>query len=292
MFHTTAVIFSYMNIGCKNQFNFLIRRIGLNNKYFLSSNNLLKSNMATFQDSSIEEDNSVIVGNANEVKRRMGEAALNSGKDISLIKLVAVSKTKPSSDIMTLYKAGYRSFGENYFQELLDKAPQLPNDIEWHFIGHLQSGKANKLIREVKGLHVVETVDTIKLAKKLDAACESADRESLDIYIQVDTSGEDTKSGIPIPDVVPLIMEIIESCKRLKVKGLMTIGAPGDLSCFDRLVECRQDVASAMQLQPEKLILSMGMSSDYCEAIERGAGSVRVGSSIFGPRIYEEKIIK
>ena len=267
------------------QLNFL-RRSSLikNNK------NLIKSNMATFQDSSIEEDNSVIVGNANEVKRRMSQSAINSGKEISSIKLVAVSKTKPVSDIMTLYKAGYRSFGENYFQELLDKSPQLPDDIEWHFIGHLQSGKANKLIREVKSLHVVETVDTIKLAIKLDAACESANRESLDIYIQVDTSGEDTKSGVPTPEVIPLVMEIIESCKRLKVRGLMTIGAPGDLTCFDRLVECRQDLAAAMQLPPENLILSMGMSSDYCEAIERGAQSVRVGSSIFGPRIYQEKI--
>jgi pyridoxal phosphate enzyme (YggS family) len=244
--------------------------------------------MATIQEED-KNNNNIIVGNANEVKRRIGQAALNSGKDISLIKLVAVSKTKPISDIMTLYKAGYRSFGENYFQELLDKVPLLPNDIEWHFIGHLQSGKANKLIREVKNLHVVETVDTIKLAKKLDSACETVNRESLDIYIQVDTSGEDTKSGIPIPEVIPLVIEIIESCKRLKVKGLMTIGAPGDLTCFDRLVECRQDVAAAMHLPPENLILSMGMSSDYSDAIERGAGSVRVGSSIFGPRIYEEK---
>ena len=248
--------------------------------------------MASFiKDESIDSSNNdnIIVGNANEIKQRMSQAALNAGKDISLVKLVAVSKTKPSSDIMTLYQAGYRSFGENYFQELLDKAAELPEDIQWHFIGHLQSGKANKLVREVKGLHVVETVDTIKLAKKLDAACEAANRESLDIYIQVDTSGEDTKSGVPIPEVVALVMEIVESCKRLKVKGLMTIGAPGDLSCFDRLVESRQEVAEAMQISSESLVLSMGMSGDYCEAIERGAGSVRVGSSIFGARIYAEK---
>ena len=246
--------------------------------------------MSTFiDDNNNDEHNQVIVGNANEVKRRILQAALNSGKDISSIKLVAVSKTKPASDIMTLYQAGYRSFGENYFQELLDKAPQLPEDIQWHFIGHLQSGKANKLVREVKGLHVVETVDTVKLAKKLDAACEAANRESLDIYIQVDTSGEDTKSGVPISEVVPLVNEIIETCPRLKVKGLMTIGAPGDLTCFDRLFESRQDVAAAMQIPAEDLILSMGMSGDYCEAIERGAGSVRVGSSIFGARIYAEK---
>jgi len=174
--------------------------------YMLGSNRIVRSlssyrrtislssiKMSTFiDDNNNDEHNQVIVGNANEVKRRILQAALNSGKDISSIKLVAVSKTKPASDIMTLYQAGYRSFGENYFQELLDKAPQLPEDIQWHFIGHLQSGKANKLVREVKGLHVVETVDTVKLAKKLDAACEAANRESLDIYIQVDTSGEDT----------------------------------------------------------------------------------------------------
>jgi len=282
----------------------LILVVGLSKSYMLRYNNLYRSllnrrivslssiKMASFiKDESIDNNNNndIIVGNANEIKQRMSQAALNAGKDISLVKLVAVSKTKPSSDIMTLYKAGYRSFGENYFQELLDKAAELPEDIQWHFIGHLQSGKANKLVREVKGLHVVETVDTIKLAKKLDAACEAANRESLDIYIQVDTSGEDTKSGVPIPEVVALVMEIIESCKRLKVKGLMTIGAPGDFSCFDRLVESRQEVAEAMQIPPESLVLSMGMSGDYCEAIERGAGSVRVGSSIFGARIYAEK---
>jgi len=230
-----------------------------------------------------------LVNNARFVRQKMDEAALQAGRDAASIHLVAVSKTKPFSDIEALYASGHRKFGENYFQELVEKAANLPPDIEWHFIGHLQSSKAPQLVRKVPGLAVVETVDSIKLAKKLNTACESAGRARLNIYIQVDTSNEDTKSGIPSSELIGLVNEIKSTCPFLQVKGIMTIGAPGDLSCFDRLVEARADLAAALGASSEDFDLSMGMSGDYQEAILRGATSVRVGSVIFGERDYSKK---
>jgi PLP dependent protein len=239
--------------------------------------------------SSSSGGDSIIVNNANFVRNKMNVAASNAGRDPVSIKLVAVSKTKPSADILTLYQSGHRDFGENYFQELLEKAEQLPGDIRWHFIGHLQSAKASKLVKSVANLAVVETVDSLKLAKKLDNACESAERSELDIYVQVDTSGEDTKSGVPPSEAPGLAQAIQDECKRLRIKGLMTIGAPGDFSCFDRLVETRVEVAAALGLaDPSALGLSMGMSGDFEEAIAKGATSVRVGSTIFGARDYSK----
>lgn len=117
-----------------------------------------------------------LVNNAEIVLSKVEEASLLSGRECSAVRLVCVSKTKPSENIQTLYDAGFRDFGENYFQELLLKAETLPQDIKWHFIGHLQSTKAMKLVKSVPNLSVVETVDSLKLAKKLDSACEAAKR--------------------------------------------------------------------------------------------------------------------
>ena len=250
---------------------------------FASTNGGAAEATGSFSSDPIISD---IVLNTEEVKTKMSEAATKAGRLPSSVKLVAVSKTKPNEDLMTLYNAGQRDFGENYFQELLDKAEALPKDINWHFIGHLQSAKANRLVREVPSLTVIETVDTLKLAKKLNTACELANRPKLNIYLQVDTSGEDTKSGIPIPETSALALSIRDECPLLHIAGLMTIGAPGDMSCFDRLVETRVDVATALGTSIDELGLSMGMSGDYEEAIARGATSVRVGSTIFGARNY------
>ena len=227
-----------------------------------------------------------LINNAKYVAKRVREASIKSGREQNAVRLVCVSKTKPAEDIQTLYDAGYRIFGENYFQELLLKAETLPRDIQWHFIGNLQSTKASKLVRTVLNLSVVETVDTLKLAKKLDSACEAAGRPPLSIYIQVDTSGEDTKSGIDPADVVSFVQSIREECPSLIVAGLMTIGAPDDFTCFDKLVLAREQVAASIGVEPSTLALSMGMSGDFEEAIEKGSTNVRVGSTIFGARDY------
>ena len=227
-----------------------------------------------------------LVFNLNAVKAKMEAAMTSNNRNISDVTLIAVSKTKPSEAIQTLYDYGHRDFGENYFQELLEKAQKLPRDISWHFIGHLQSGKASKLIREVPNLAVIETVDTLKLASKLNAACTTANRPNLDIYIQVHTSDEETKSGVTSDELPELVDAIVKDCPCLTIKGLMTIGAPGDLSCFDKLVSSRATVAGLLNVPVESLHLSMGMSGDFEEAIAKGATHIRVGSTIFGARIY------
>jgi|EP01033_Poteriospumella_lacustris_P010370 hypothetical protein len=239
------------------------------------------------------EEDQVLVDNMAGVRERMDDAARAAERDPAAVRLVAVSKTKPIEDIRALYNAGHRHFGENYFQELLEKAALLPGDICWHFIGHLQSSKSNKLVRDVPGLFVVETVDSEKLASKLQAACELAGRTAaapLRVLLQVDTSGEDTKNGVEPSQVAALAQFIRDQCPLLQVRGVMTIGAPGDLTCFDRLVEARKLVAEALGVADETTLeLSMGMSGDFPEAIARGATSVRVGSTIFGPRAYPSK---
>lgn len=228
-----------------------------------------------------------LTSNMNHVKRKMAEAAAEVQRSPTSISLVAVSKTKPFEDIMKLYSNGHRKFGENYFQELVEKAEALPQDISWNFIGHLQSSKASKLIRAVPNLAVVETVDSIKLASKLNNACESIDRQ-LDIYIQVHTSDEDTKSGVPPAELISLVGQIRSECPRLNIRGCMTIGSPGDVSCFDTLAACRIEMAEFLHVSPDSLDLSMGMSGDFEDAIKKGATSVRVGSIIFGARDYSK----
>ncbi|CAM9972231.1 unnamed protein product, partial [Laminaria digitata] len=178
-------------------------------------------------------------------------------------------------------------------QELIDKSPQMPDDVVWHFIGHLQSNKAKTLVAGVPNLAVLETLDTVKLANKLQTACESTGRERpLGVFLQIDTSGEDAKSGVSHSDLdacLSLSRHLKESCPALELKGLMTIGAPGDMDCFDRLAACREALAGVLGIEPQALELSMGMSGDFEEAIRRGSTNVRVGSTIFGARNYPNK---
>eukprot|EP00978_Attheya_sp_CCMP212_P004426 scaffold9686_cov54-Attheya_sp.AAC.3 len=210
-------------------------------------------------------------------------------------RLVAVSKTKPVELLMEAYNAGQRRFGENYAQELMTKAEEMPDDVEWHFIGPLQSNKAAPLVKSLGSkLKCIETVGTLKLAKKLNLAVQGLPDEdaTLGIYIQVNTSGEDSKSGVSSKneDLLELVKQIRDECTSLRIHGLMTIGAPGDLSCFDTLVHCRIRVAQeVLDCPPESLELSMGMSGDFEDAIARGATSIRVGSTIFGNRDYSNK---
>jgi len=208
---------------------------------------------------------------------------------------VAVSKTKPAADVIEAYNGGQRHFGENYIQELDEKSRNLEilelcPDIQWHFIGHLQRNKVNKLI-SLPGLHMVETVDSAKLADALNSSWAKLQKPNqLKTLIQVNTSGEESKSGISPSEAVALSKHIIENCPNLELSGLMTIGAYdydvtlGPNPDFLRLVECHKEVCNTLGLQPETFELSMGMSSDYQHAIELGSTNVRIGSTIFGPR--------
>eukprot|EP00771_Trimastix_marina_P003331 gnl/Trimastix_PCT/4572.p1 GENE.gnl/Trimastix_PCT/4572~~gnl/Trimastix_PCT/4572.p1 ORF type:complete len:246 (-),score=15.33 gnl/Trimastix_PCT/4572:39-776(-) len=205
-------------------------------------------------------------------------------------RLVAISKTKPNSYIMSAYESGHRCFGENYVQELVNKANELPSDIQWHFVGHLQSNKC-KLIAGIPNLTMVETVDSVKIAQYLDKACAQHGRARLNVLVQVNTSGETAKSGTDPSNVCELARYIVDTCPRLALSGLMTIGAPGDMGCFDVLAQCKRQVVEAVPQAAELdragvFELSMGMSADYAEAIRRGSTNVRVGSTIFGARAY------
>ena len=181
---------------------------------------------------------------------------------------------------------------EPYVVEILEKAPVMPSDVRWHFIGHLQSNKAKALIQGVPNLYMVETVDSVKLANKLNTAVGDAEREPLNVMVQVNTSGEETKFGVNPEDCLSLAKHIIADCGNLHFKGLMTIGMPDYTSRpenFQCLIECRDKVCDEMKLNTSDVELSMGMSGDFESAIQMGSDNVRVGSTIFGARNYGPK---
>ncbi|KAG5414084.1 hypothetical protein IGI04_001651 [Brassica rapa subsp. trilocularis] len=234
---------------------------------------------------------------------RARKAAERVGRDPERVRVVAVSKTKPVSLIRQIYDAGHRCFGENYVQEFIDKAPQLPEDIEWHFVGHLQSNKAKTLLAGVPNLAMVHGVDGEKVANHLDRAVSSLGRHPLKVLVQVNTSGEAlancvflkidaAKSGVEPSSVVELARHVNMQCPNLVFSGLMTIGMPDYTSTpenFRTLTNCRAEVCKALGMSEDQFELSMGMSGDFEQAIEMGSTNVRVGSTIFGPRDYPKK---
>ncbi|KAG1142713.1 hypothetical protein G6F37_007343 [Rhizopus arrhizus] len=233
-----------------------------------------------------------IVENLTKVKNNMQDILDKQQRQACL---VAVSKYKPAEDLMYAYEAGQRHFGENYVQELVDKSQKLPKDIQWHFIGHLQSNKC-KTVAAIPNLFVVETVDSSKKADTLDKACKSVERKDpLRVFVQVNTSEEEAKSGVSPAGTVQVCKHILEACPNLKLHGLMTIGMFGrdpseenpDFKC---LVECKKQVEK--ELDVKDLELSMGMSSDYVGALEMGATNVRVGTTIFGGRLLKSELNK
>ena len=230
------------------------------------------------------------------VKRVSGlvKSAASACGCASGVRLVAVSKFQPLGALQEAYDAGQRDFGENYVQELVEKAPQMPSDVRWHFIGKLQGNKAKSLLGAVPNLHCVETVDTLKLANRLNTVCASLGcRDAsapLEVMVQLNTSGEASKSGVACAaDAVALAQHIDASCERLRVAGLMTIGQQADEGCFTALVEARAAVGAALGRDPAQLHLSMGMSGDFEQAIACGSTNVRVGSTIFGARPAKDK---
>lgn len=227
--------------------------------------------------------------------------------------LIAVSKVHPASAVQTAYETGHRHFGENYVQELVDKAQILPKDIQWHFIGHLQSNKC-KVLAKIPNLYMVQTVDSETLAQKLDAAWKKAGHPNrLKVLVQVNTSGEASKSGCEVSDAPVLARYVTSSCPSLEFAGLMTIGRydpEPQPDCFQRLLNAKELVLKLAQeeevkeqkssssssfiklsdaLRPSPFHLSMGMSHDYELAIRMGGTLVRCGTSIFGERQYPEK---
>mmetsp|Transcript_25227 Transcript_25227/g.42268 ORF Transcript_25227/g.42268 Transcript_25227/m.42268 type:complete len:245 (-) Transcript_25227:163-897(-) len=234
----------------------------------------------------------MIAKSLGEVITRVAAATERAGR-AKPPRLVAVSKTKPKELLQEAYAAGQRFFGENYVQELLEKAPELPEDIQWHFIGHLQSNKAKQLVNGVPNLYAVETVESLKLANLLNKAVESAEwKRQLNVYVQVNTSGEESKFGVGPEECVNLCKHVHAECQHLNLTGLMTIGMPDYTSRpenFQCLNECRAKVAAELGIEEASLELSMGMSGDFESAIDMGSTNIRVGSTIFGARDYSNK---
>ncbi|KAF5509807.1 Pyridoxal phosphate homeostasis protein [Colletotrichum fructicola] len=215
------------------------------------------------------------------------------------VRLVAVSKLKPANDVLALHQATppQLHFGENYAQELGQKAELLPRSIQWHFIGGLQSTHAKKLAK-IPNLFCVSSVDTLKKAQLLNTSraeliASSPDAAPLGIHVQVNTSGEESKSGAsPGEETVALCRAVENDCPSLRLLGLMTIGAiarskattpENENEDFLCLREQRDLVTKELGLERE-LELSMGMSEDFEGAVRLGSGEVRVGSTIFGER--------
>lgn len=220
---------------------------------------------------------SKVKDNLEAVKKRIAEAAAAVGRSADDIRLVAVSKTHPAEAVRDAIDAGQTVFGENKVQEGEWKRPEVGGG-EWHLIGHLQSNKARKAVRV---FDVIETVDSVELAERLDRICEEEGREVLRVFVQVDLGGEESKTGADIADVSRIITAISES-KHLRFEGLMTIPP-----FFDDPEEARPFFAKLRSLRDEiapGAALSMGMSHDLEVAIEEGATHVRVGTAIFGSR--------
>ncbi|KAL9998756.1 putative pyridoxal phosphate homeostasis protein [Helianthus debilis subsp. tardiflorus] len=226
------------------------------------------------------------------VLQRVKQAAERSSRASDRIRVVAVSKTKPVSLLREVYDSGHRCFGENYVQEIVEKAPQLPEDIEWHFIGNLQSNKVKPLLTGVPNLAMVETVDDEKIANNLDRVIGNIGRKPLKVLVQVNTSGETSKFGVDPDGCLALVKHVTSNCPNLEFCGLMTIGMPDYTSTpenFKTLANCRTEVCNALEIPEEQCELSMGMSGDFELAIEMGSTNVRVGSTIFGARKYPKK---
>ena len=222
-----------------------------------------------------------------KTKEEVLEAEKNSryGQDVTL---VAVSKTHPVSDLMEAYNAGARDFGENKVQEMMEKMPQMPDDIRWHMIGHLQRNKVKYLIGKV---YLIHSVDSLRLAQEIDK--ESAKAQVItDILIEVNISQEESKFGTDKLEAIELV-KAASQLENIRVRGLMTIAPYTDNAeenrvYFSALKNLSIDIKALNIDNISMDFLSMGMSGDFIVAIEEGANIVRVGTNIFGARDYSK----
>ena len=224
---------------------------------------------------------STLADNISAIARRIDSAARAAGRDPASVQLLAVSKTKPASAIREAYTAGLRDVGENYLQEALTKQQALSDlPLIWHFIGPIQSNKTKAIAEHFDWVH---SVDRLKIAQRLSEQ-RPADLAPLNICLQVNVSGEDSKSGCA-PAELPALAQAVKALPGLCLRGLMAIPEPTE----DR-AEQEAAFATLRQLQAQLDLgldtLSMGMSHDLEAAIAQGATWVRIGTALFGARDY------
>ncbi|TVP91273.1 MAG: YggS family pyridoxal phosphate-dependent enzyme [Pseudomonadaceae bacterium] len=222
---------------------------------------------------------STIADNIANVRERIQRAAENVGRDAEQVTLIAVSKTRPAAAIREAWAAGVRDVGENYLQEALDKQAELADlPLIWHFIGPIQSNKTKALAEHFDWVH---SVDRLKIARRLSEQ-RPAGLAPLNICLQVNISGEESKSGVSLSEL-PQLAAAVAALPNLRLRGLMAIPAPAEDSAGRRqplqaLYAAQQDLGMDLDT------LSMGMTDDLTEAVQEGATQVRIGTALFGPR--------
>lgn len=221
--------------------------------------------------------------NLARIQQQIAEAARKAGRNPEDVKLLAVSKTFPAADILEAFQAGQFRFGENRVQELASKVPALPDTLEWHLIGHLQSNKAAKAAEFASWIH---SVDSAQLASKIGTAAKNLSR-TVNVLLEVNISGEESKFGLHAFDDVKQVAEAVLTESSLRLRGLMTMAEFNAeesriRATFAGLRAMRDRLETELRVPlPE---LSMGMSSDFEAAIAEGATLVRIGTAIFGGR--------
>ncbi|MCD8249157.1 MAG: YggS family pyridoxal phosphate-dependent enzyme [Lachnospiraceae bacterium] len=228
----------------------------------------------------------MVTENLREVERRVSEACVRAGRNRDEVTLIAVSKTKPVEMLKEAYEAGARAFGENKVQELCEKYDQLPEDIDWHLIGHLQRNKVKYVVGKAAMIH---SVDSLRLAQEISREAEKKGVE-VDILIEVNVAEEESKFGVSVAETEELVREAA-ALPHIHVQGLMTIAPQVEKSeenrpIFRALKKLAVDIKMKNIDNVNMDELSMGMTGDYETAIEEGATMVRVGTGIFGERNY------
>lgn len=226
----------------------------------------------------------MISENIADVEKEIDKVCKENGRDRSEVTLIAVSKTKPVEMIEEAYNTGCRDFGENKVQELVDKYEQLPKDIRWHMIGHLQRNKVKYIVDKVFLIH---SVDSVRLAEEISKEAVKKN-VSVNILIEVNVAQETTKFGLTCEEVEQMVREIAK-LPNINIKGLMTIAPIVDnpeenKQYFQKLKKIAVDISAKNIDNVSMDILSMGMTGDYQAAVAEGATYVRVGTGIFGIR--------
>ena len=226
--------------------------------------------------------------NLANVEKNIEQACKNAGRSRDEVTLIAVSKTKPVEMLQEIYDENIRDFGENKVQELCSKMEQLPSDIRWHMIGHLQRNKVKYIVGKVELIH---SVDTYRLAEEINIQAKKQN-VIVPILVEVNIAHEESKFGISAEDAI-LLVEEISKLENIRIKGLMTIAPyvenPEDNRLYFRKIkQLSVDITNKNIDNVFMEILSMGMTGDYMVAIEEGATMVRVGTGIFGERHYQK----
>ena len=229
---------------------------------------------------------SEIKGNLENVRERIAEICEKSGRAAADVKLIAVSKTKQLHDLEDAYACGCRDFGENKVQELVEKYEALPKDIRWHMIGHLQRNKVKYIVDKVFLIH---SVDSLRLVQEIEKEAAKHER-TVNILIEVNVAGEESKFGVTPESVLELVKEIAQM-PHIRVRGLMTIApyvedAEENRPYFEKIKKIYVDIIHKNIDNVFMEELSMGMTGDYEVAISEGATYIRVGTGIFGERNY------